>query len=280
MTPRKTPTVYVVSDGRGGTCAQVVRAALVQFEGQPYRLEQLANVRTARRVEEVVARAAAMHAVIFYTLVGDDTRAAMERASRKHLVPTVDVLGPGFSALHDLFKRAPRATPGLLYASNREQFDRQEAIDYTLSHDDGQRPQGLSYADVVLVGVSRVSKSSTCFYLAYEGVKAANVPLVPGVPPPAQLLKLDPRQVVGLRMNARRLISLREARAEHLGLGGHDEYLEPHAVARELTAANRIMERQHWHSLDVSYLAIEEIAREVLVLCRRVPKRRRGRAAE
>jgi hypothetical protein len=277
MTPR-TPTVFVVSDGRGDTCAQVVRAALVQFEGQPYRLEQVANVRTARRVERVIERAAATHAVVFYTLVGDDTRAALSQAARRQLVPAVDVLGPGFSALHDLFKRAPRATPGLLYASNREQFDRQEAIDYTLRHDDGQRPDELDQADVVLVGVSRVSKSSTCFYLAYEGVKAANAPLVPGLAPLPQFLALDPRKVIGLRMNARRLITVREARAAHVGLGPHDDYLDLRAVARELTEANRVMERQRWRSLDVSYLAIEEIAREVLLLCR--PRRRRGGRAK
>ena len=176
------------------------------------------------------------------------------------------MLGPAFSALHDLFKRAPRAKPGLLYASNREKFDRQVAIEYTLKHDDGQRSQDLEQADVVLVGVSRVSKSSTCFYLAYEGIKAANVPLLPGARPSAELLDLDPDKVIGLRVNIRRLMTVREARAPDMGLDGESPYLEKMAIAREVIEANRWMERRGWRSFNASYLAIEEIAKEVMRL--------------
>lgn len=260
------PTIFVLSDGRGETCLQVVRAALVQFLNQPHRIEQHPNVRTPRRVEALLRKAAAQRAVVFYTLVGDATREAVARLSPRLPVPAVDVLGPAFSALHDAFRRAPSARPGLLFASNREQFRRQAAIDYTLKHDDGQRPHELDQADVVLVGVSRTSKTSTCFYLAYEGVKAANLPLVPGVPPPRELLRLSPRKVIGLRLNVSRLITLRLVRADNLRLSFEDEYLEERAVAREVTAANRLMESRRWRSLDVSYMAVEEIAREVMRL--------------
>lgn len=269
-----TPTIFVVSDGRGETCTQVVRAALVQFEAQSCLIRQRSNVRTARGVEKLMKEARAARAVVFYTLVGDATREAMTRASRKLLVPAVDVLGPAFSALHDLFERAPGATPGLLYASNREQFDRQRAIEYTLKHDDGQRPEELYEADVVLVGVSRVSKSSTCFYLAYEGIKAANVPLVLGVAPPPPLLQLDPGRVIGLRMNVHRLMTVREARAGNLGLVPVSDYLQERTIARELVEANRVMDARGWRSIDVSYMATEEIAREVLVLLRSRPTER------
>ena len=173
------PTLYVVSDGRGQTSASVLQAALVQFHGQRYAIVREANVRTVERVEEIVDAAARTHGVVVYTLVAGETRRAMRQAAASRAVPIVDVLGPALSALHDLFKRDPQAEPGLLYASEREGFDRHEAIDYTLKHDDGRRPDGLPRADVVLVGVSRSGKSATCFYLAYQGVKAANVPLVP-----------------------------------------------------------------------------------------------------
>jgi len=266
MATNKSPQIIVVSDGRGETGAQVLRASLVQFEGLRYRIQRRANVRTPKQVEQIVRRAAESHAVIFYTLVGDDTREAMVRFSREMLVATVDILGPAFSALHDLFKREPGATPGLLYASNREQFDRHDAIDYTLKHDDGQRPNELDQADVVLVGVSRASKSSTCFYLAYEGIKAANVPLVPGVPPLPQLLELRPEKVVGLRVNVMRLMTVREARAYNIGLKPSDVYIDKPAIAREVIEANRMMERHGWRSFDASYLAIEEIAREAMKL--------------
>ena len=262
--PPKAPEIYVVSDGRGETCSQVLKASLVQFEGQRYRTVRRAEVRTVKQVEQAVSKAAESHAVIFYTLVGDETRRAMIRASRERAVPTVDVLGPAFSALHDLFKRDPGGTPGLLYASEREQFDRHEAIDYTLKHDDGQRPHELNQADVVLVGVSRASKSSTCFYLAYEGVKAANVPLIPGVDPLQQLLEVRPEKVVGLRVNVMRLMTVREARSYNMGLSPSDSYIDKPAIAREVIEANRMMERHGWRSFDASYLAIEEIAREVM----------------
>lgn len=266
MGESKTSTIYIVSDGRGNTCNQLVQAALVQFEGQRHKLVRQAEVRTVEAVEAIVAQAAAQHAVVFYTLVSSDTREAMKTASEKLLVPTVDVLGPSFSALHDLFKSAPQHTPGLLYASDRERFDRIDAIDYTLKHDDGQRPHELDEADVVLVGVSRASKSSTCFYLAYAGIRAANVPLVPGVPPPQQLLDLDPERVIGLRINVIRLKTVREARAMRLRLDPAHDYVDKRGIAREVLTANRMMDQRDWRSIDVSYTAIEEVAREVMAL--------------
>jgi len=258
------PAIFLVSDGRGETAAQLVNAAIVQFRGQSYELLRRANVRSARRVQAVMREAARSQAVVFYTLVADETRRAMADLARELLVPTVDILGPAFSALHDLFKTTPTYQPGLLYATEREKFDRLEAIDFTLKHDDGQRPEDLGEADVVLVGVSRSSKTSTCFYLAYEGVKAANVPLVPEVEPPPDLLRLDPAKVVGLRVNAMRLATVREARARGLPREALAAYLEPEALARELRAANRLMHEHGWHNLDVSYMAIEEVAHEVM----------------
>ena len=264
MADSKAPTIYVVSDGRGDTCNQLVRAALVQFQDQPHRLVRRAEVRTPRAVESIVKRAAAEHAVVFYTLVSDTTRESLKVTSEKLLVPTVDVLGPSFSALHDLFKSAPQHTPGLLYASDRERFDLIEAIDYTLKHDDGQRPHELEEADVVLVGVSRASKSSTCFYLAYAGVRAANVPLVSGMPPLQQLLEVTPEKVIGLRVNVMRLRTIREARAMRMGLEPSSTYVDKREIAKDVLEANKLMDRQGWRSIDVSYMAIEEIAREVM----------------
>jgi hypothetical protein len=266
MPRASTPTLFVVSDGRGDTCAQVVSAAVVQFEHQRFQVVRRSHVRTARRVQAIVRRAARHHAVVFYTLVGDETRAAMRSAASDLLVPTVDVLGPAFSALHDLFKTAPRSKPGLLYRSERERFDRLDAIDYTLKHDDGLRLDDLDQADVVLIGVSRASKTSTCFYLAYEGIKAANVPLVPGQPAPPELERLDPERIIGLRMNVMRLMTVREARAHALGRAPLDSYLDRRAIEREVLAATRLMDQHGWRHFDASYMAVEEIARQVMAM--------------
>jgi regulator of PEP synthase PpsR (kinase-PPPase family) len=202
--------------------------------------------------------------VVFYTLVADETRRALRDAAAALAVPVVDVLGPALSALHDRFHREPSAEPGLLYRSEREEFDRQEAIDYTLKHDDGGRPEGLERADVVLVGVSRAAKSSTCFYLAYQGVKAANVPLVPGLALPAALLALPKERVIGLWVNPSRLVALRESRQRHLGLPGPSDYTDLDAVRQEVRAASRTMADHGWTTIDASYMAVEEVAREVM----------------
>ena len=264
MAKRRIPTILIVSDGRGETATLVLKAAAVQFEGQRYRTVLRGDVGPPEEVEAIVREAAESGAVIFYTLVGQETRRAMRKSAAQRLVPTVDVLGPAFSALHDQFRRKRGETPGLLYALERERFDRMTAFDYTLTHDDGRRPNELSRADVVLVGVSRASKSSTSFFLAFQGVRTANVPLVPGMEPLPQLLRLPRNRVVGLRVNVDRLLAVREARAEGLGMRGGEDYLDRRAVAQEVIWADRIMEARGWRSVDVSYLAIEEIAKEVL----------------
>jgi len=253
------PTLFIVSDGRGETCHQVLHAALVQFEGQDFDLVRRSNVRTTEQVEKVVKEASQHDAIIFYTLVINETRVAISRQAEKLLVPIVDVLGPSFSALHDLFKRERTAKPGLYYATDRERLDRQTAIDYTLKHDDGQRPHELHQADVVLVGVSRASKSTTCFYLAFQGIKAANVPLLPGMPVLPQLTKVEPSKVIGLNMNVARLMTVREARTTNLGTTHTDYYINKRNIANEVIHATRLMQEYGWRSIDASYMAIEEI---------------------
>ena len=266
MARLRAPRIFIVSDGRGDTAAQVLKAAAVQFEGRAYRVTRRPEVRTVEDVHRVVHEAAKARAAIFYTLVDEETRRAMHRAASQKLVPVVDILGPCFRALDDQFRTRRRGEPGLLYDLERERLERMDAIDYTLHHDDGQRVHELARADVVVVGVSRASKSSTCFFLAYAGVRAANVPLIPGIEPPARLLALDPQKVIGLRVSVDRLLIVREARAGTLGRAHLGDYIDRRAIAREVVWANELMDRQGWRSIQASYLAVEEIAREVLRL--------------
>ncbi len=263
--PRKA-TLFLVSDGTGGTCDRLVRSALVQYKGRKIEFVRKANVRTSRQLRTIVAEAGRAQGLIFYTLVANATRRSIRRYARDALVPAVDLLGPTFRSLHDYFQDSPRFVPGLFYETEREHFDRIDAIDYTLKHDDGQRADQLAGADVVLVGVSRAAKSSTCFYLAYEGIRAANVPLVPGLEPPPELLALDPGKVVGLTVNVLRLLTVRESRVSTLRMGDMSSYLDKRAIAMEIRDANRMMDRHGWRRIDVSYLAIEEIAKEVMRL--------------
>jgi regulator of PEP synthase PpsR (kinase-PPPase family) len=263
------PTLYFVSDGRGSTCAQLVHAALLQFEGRPVRSVIRSAVRSPERAAEIIAEAAAGgRAIVFHTLVLDSVRQTLQQAAEDALVTEVDLFAHTLPALNDLFRSSPSETPGLLYETEREHFDRIEAIDYTLKHDDGQRPDELHLADVVLVGVSRASKSTTCFYLAYKGIKAANVPLFPDIDPPRELLELDPLKVIALKINLMRLRVVRENRAVTYGLKDMDSYTARRELAREIRYANNMAERCGWRSIDVSYKAVEEIGSEVLRLRR------------
>lgn len=255
--------IYLLSDGTCRTCETVVRAVLVQFDLAGVQLVRKANVRRAKTVTRLVRKAAEDHALVFYTLVSEEAREAIQEAAREYMVPVVDLLEPVMVSLYDLFKSTPRSEPGILYKSNRAQFDRIDAVEYTLHHDDGRAVHELSEADVVLVGVSRASKSTTCFYLGYSGVRAANVPLFSDCEPPADLIKLDPRRVIGLTVNPHRLQSVREARLRDWGMHLHDEYADRLQIAKEIRAANQQMANYGWRCIDVSYKAIEEIAREV-----------------
>ena len=264
MADGKLPILFVVSDGRGETCSQVLQAALCQFEGQDFQLVIRPDIRTPEQITAVIHEAAEKEGTVFYTLVAHEVRWALSQVAGQLMVPTVDILGSSFSALHDVFQRKPSEKPGLFYASDRERFDRQKAIDYTLKHDDGLRPDELHLADVVLVGVSRAAKSTTCFYLAFQGIKAANVPLVFGTPVLPQLADLDPGRVIALSVNVTRLMTVRQARATHLGGRHIGYYTDKREVANEVLHATNLVKQKGWRSIESSYLAVEEIAREVM----------------
>lgn len=264
MTSDEPHTIYLVSDGTCRTCEQVVEAALVQFDPGNLRLVRKANVRRANTISDLIKEAAENRAMVFYTLVAEEAREAITQTAHRFMVPVVDLLGPVMVGLYDVFKHAPRAEPGILHRPHQAHVDRIDAVDYTLEHDDGRAIHELGHADVVLVGVSRVSKSTTCFYLGYSGIRAANVPLFSHEPPPKELIALDARRVIGLTANPYRLQSVRESRIRQWGMDINDAYGDRANIAKELRAANEHMGEHGWRCIDISYKAIEEIAREVL----------------
>jgi regulator of PEP synthase PpsR (kinase-PPPase family) len=266
-------TLYVVSDGTGQTGTAVLEASLVQFQGQDYAIVRKSQVRTVPQVEEIVEEAARTRGVVFYTLVAGNTRDAMHRAAAHHAVSTVDILGQPLAALHDVLQESPKSEPGLLDSRERRNLRLHEAVDFAKRHDDGLHPEELGDADVVLVGVSRAGKSVTCFYLACQhGVKAANVPLVPGQPIPPELLTLPKDRVVGLLVDPKRLRILREAREPHLGIGRASQYADDESVEREVRIVNRMI-LKHWTTVEASRQAVEEIAHKIMQHLGSVPER-------
>jgi regulator of PEP synthase PpsR (kinase-PPPase family) len=241
----------------------------MQFDQPQVQTVLKENLRSATEARMIVKEASKDSAAIFYTLVSDETRTALREAAEKELIPAVDLLGPVLSSLAALLQSTPRGIPNLLYELEKKYIERIDAVDFTLEHDDGCRLHELSQADVVLVGVSRVSKSATCFVLACQGIRAANVPLVAGVEPPREILKLEAKKVIGLTASVERLRAIRQARVRSLRKLPLNRYVNAGEIANELRYANALMAEHRWQVIDVSQKAVEEVAKEVLRLLRK-----------
>ncbi|RMF43308.1 MAG: kinase/pyrophosphorylase [Planctomycetota bacterium] len=256
--------VYLLSGGSGRTCQHVLRAALAQFGDPPVDVHRFFQLTSSEAVEAVLADAVADQALVIHTFVDPAIRQTVDQVTRHHGLVVVDPLGPVISALGDRLGMEPAGRPGLLYELAREQFDRLDAVDFTLAHDDGQRLFDLDQADVVLVGVSRVSKSVTCFYLAMRGFRAANVPFTPGMSVPPELEQLPAERVIGLTITPARLAAIRQQRLQRLTQREVPDYADIRSVAREIREAEREYHRRGWRCIDVSYKATEEVAAEII----------------
>jgi hypothetical protein len=256
--------IVIISGATGRTAQEVVNSALAQFGDANVQVVKKTGVRTCRAAAEAVRAVPGERAVILHSLVSTKVRATvLEEAARK-MIPTVDVLGPVIAVLADQLGRAPQGKPGLSYQRQKDYIDRIDAVSFTLEHDDGAGLATLSDADVVLVGVSRASKSVTCFYLAYRGVRAANVPLISGIAPPEQLRSLPREKVIALTISPHRLQSVREARRYRLGSNALDYYVERDEIRKELRFALQTIRKHGWRTIDVSYMAVEEVAVQIL----------------
>jgi len=256
--------IVIISGATGRTAREVVHSALAQFDEAPVRIVKKTGVRTSTAAARIVRKLPSDRAVILHSLVSTAVRDTMLEEARRRAIPTVDILGPVIAVLADQLGKTPRGQPGRSYELQKDYIDRIEAVSFTLDHDDGAGASTLHQADVVLVGVSRASKSVTCFYLAYRGIRAANVPLIHDIDIPRELLAMPADKVIGLTISPHRLASVRDARRHRFGHGGLERYADEQAIRDELRYALRIMHQHHWRSIDVSYMAVEEVALQVL----------------
>ncbi|WP_119679799.1 pyruvate, water dikinase regulatory protein [Indioceanicola profundi] len=273
--------LHLVSDATGETIHSVARACVSQFD----RIEPAEHfwnlVRTDRQLDLVIEGIRDNPGLVMFTLVNDKLRRRLQDTCRELSVPCIPVLDPLIAALGAYLGLESQSQPGRQHALDAEYFGRIDAMDYALNHDDGQSSWDLHEADVILVGVSRTSKTPTCIYLANRGIKAANVPYVPGVPPPAELDELKRPLVVGLTKDAERLIQIRRNRLRLLNQGEETSYTDPEQVRAELTEARRYYSRRGWPVIDVTRRSIEETAAEILMLlARRRPSAAAAAAAQ
>lgn len=258
--------VHLVSDSTGETLAGVMRATCAQFDNIMPIEHSYFLVRSVRQLERVLEEIAGAPGVVMFTLSNLEHRAMLEEHCAKVGMPCVAVLDPVLDITSRYLGQELNHRVGAARKLNAEYFKRIDALDFAMDHDDGQQVIELSTADVILVGVSRTSKTPTSVYLAHRGVKAANVPLVPNVPLPPELFAKDHPLVVGLTISADRLVHIRRNRLVAMKETRAGDYTEEESVRREVMDAQRLFEREGWPTIDVSRRSIEETAAAVLNL--------------
>ncbi|MCU0668345.1 MAG: kinase/pyrophosphorylase [Myxococcota bacterium] len=255
--------VFVVSDGTGETAADTVRAAMLQFHAR-WRMRTFPDVRSATQARGVIEAAARNGALVVFTVVNREAAQVLRDHGAALGVPCVDLLGPLIANIAEHLKAEPRHEPGLLHGFSDAYFKRIEAVEFAVRHDDGTNLHTLHGADIVLTGVSRTSKTPLSMYLAQRGYKTGNVPLVPGVDPPQQLLELNPRKVFGLIGDVENLSRMRRARARSMGSAPYHHYADSENVSRELDESLRLFRSRGWRWIDVSGRAVEENASKIV----------------
>lgn len=266
MTYELPAIVYVVSDSVGETAEFVVRAAASQFDHGHFEIRRMSYVDSVETIHEIVAAADEAGGFIAYTLILPALRETLRAQAQRAAVRAVDIMGPMMAAFEDVFNATPKLRPGLLHQLDDEYFRRVEAIEFAVKYDDGRDPRGLLRADVVLIGVSRTSKTPLSMYLAHKRVRVANVPLVPEVQPPEELFELPLGKVIGLTINADELNGIRQERLLALGLRAEATYASNQRILEELRYADYIMKQLGCPVIDVSRRAVEETASIILSL--------------
>ena len=258
--------VHLVSDSTGETLNAMARAVCARFDNVLPIEHIYALVRSQRQLDRALGDIEEAPGVVIHTIVDDKLRHALEEGCRRLDMPCIPALDPLVSALSRYLGAATTSRVGAHLRLDNDYFNRMDALNYAIGHDDGQGGQDLDEADVVLVGVSRTSKTPTCIYLAHRGVRAANVPLVPGRPIPEKLTQLKKAMVVGLTISPDRLIQIRRNRLLSLQENRQSSYIDTDVVRDEIIQARRLYERHAWPTIDVTRRSVEETAAAILNL--------------
>ncbi|HEX3993820.1 MAG TPA: pyruvate, water dikinase regulatory protein [Acetobacteraceae bacterium] len=269
--------LHLISDATGETLITVARAAAAQYVKMMPVEHMHPLVRTQKQLDRVLAEIEEAPGIVLYTLLEDDLVERLEAKCREFSLPCLSILGPVLHLFQAYLGAETTHKVGAQHTLNAEYFRRIDALNYTMLHDDGQQADDLEEADVVLVGVSRTSKTPTSIYLANRGVKTANVPLVPGLPLTPGVEKLAHPLVVGLYASPERIVQIRQNRL--LGLkvqSDDDQYVDRHAVAEEIAMSRRLCAKHSWPLIDVTRRSIEETAAAVMAL---LVERRRHRVS-
>ena len=264
--------LHLVSDATGETIHSVARACLSQFEGVELHEHHWTLIRTTGQVQKVLGSVADHPGIVLFTVVSDELRNTLQAGCQRLGVPCIPVLDPVIAALTNYLGMESRGEAGRQHVLDAHYFERIDAMTFALNHDDGQGLWSLHTADIILVGVSRSSKTPTAMYLANRGLKVGNVPLVPSVDPPPELFAAADSGgpiVIGLTKTPERLIQLRRNRLRLLAQEEETDYVDPETVREEVAAARRLFTDNRWPVIDVTRRSIEETAAAILQIYER-----------
>jgi hypothetical protein len=267
--PKRLGSIFVVSGGAGASGAQVARTVLAQFQGVHVPVFVVPYVQNPEQVREAVGRAAADQGTIVHTLVDARLRHVLLEEARNRNVAAVDLMGPLLSRITHVTGKVPLGQPGLYREIHQAYFERVDAIEFTVAHDDGKKSEDLDQAEIILVGPSRVGKTPLSMYLSVLGWRVANIPLLKEIPPPPELLKAQRERIVGLIVEASQLVAHRELRQRRLGTGRKSDYSDTLQLHREIEEVRTFYKRNAIRTVDVTDKPIEESAEEVIALITR-----------
>lgn len=256
----KMPIIYVVSDSVGETAELVTKAAISQFNGVDITIKRFPFVEDESNVDEVIYLTKSDNGMIVYTLVKPEVREYLRKAAARENILAIDIIGPLMDEIQYLTGKIPLNEPGLIHKLDEEYFKKVEAIEFAVKYDDGRDPRGIVKADLVLIGVSRTSKTPLSQYLAHRRIKVANVPVVPEVDPPEELFSISPEKCIGLKISPEKLNGIRKERLRTLGLNDSANYANVERIKEELVYFEKIIERIGCPVIDVTNKAVEETA--------------------
>jgi len=258
------PHIYIVSGGAGTSGALLVNTVLAQFPDRQVHIVPVPRVRQMEQLQEIVTEVQEHNGTLIHTLVDRRLREALIRLAKDQGVVEIDLVGKLIERFSEITHQSPVDEPGLYRRLNRAYFDRVEAIEYTMNHDDGREPRKWSEADILILGPSRSGKTPLSMYLAVQGWKVANLPIIPGIKPPNELHKVDKRRVVGLIIDADQLLSHRQHRQRHLGARGPSAYVDPSAIYDEVMFVKKLYRREEFAIVNVTDKPIEASANEIV----------------
>ncbi|TFJ94091.1 pyruvate, water dikinase regulatory protein [Lentibacillus salicampi] len=258
------PLVYVLSDSVGETAELVIKAGLSQFNNGEYQIQRIPYVEDTKTIDEALQQVREKQGIVGFTLVDPGLRSYLNKQAYDMNIEAIDIMGPMMDAMKRSFESDPRLEPGLVHQLDEDYFKRVEAIEFAVKYDDGRDPRGIARADIILIGVSRTSKTPLSQYLAHKRLKVANVPIVPEVEPPEELFDMNPDKCIGLRISPAKLNDIRKERLKALGLGDQATYANMERINQELQYFDEVVGKIGCQVVDVSHKAVEETANTIM----------------